>query len=63
VQDDVRFVPLEPLVRLKLTSYRDKDGTHIRDLIDVGLIDRSWTRKFSPELAARLQHILDTPLG
>ncbi len=63
LKGDVRFLPLEPLVRMKLTSYRDKDRTHIRDLIDVGLIDRSWTRRFSPELAARLQHILDTPGG
>lgn len=54
---------LESLVRMKLTSYRDKDRTHLRDLIDVGLIDATWPARFVPELAARLQNLLDTPDG
>lgn len=54
---------LEALTQMKLTSFRDKDRTHLRDMIDVGLIDASWPKKFSPELAARLQHLLDTPDG
>jgi hypothetical protein len=54
---------LEALVRMKLTSFRDKDKTHVRDLIGVGLIDASWPAKLPPELAARLQHLLDTPDG
>jgi hypothetical protein len=58
-----RVLELEPLVRMKLTSFRDKDRTHLRDLIDVGLIDASWVRRFPPELAARLQHLFDTPGG
>jgi hypothetical protein len=58
-----RHLSLEALVRMKLTSYRDKDRTHLRDFIDVGLIDASWPAKFRPELAERLQHILDTPDG
>jgi hypothetical protein len=58
-----RVVSLEPLVRMKLTSYRDKDRTHLRDMIDVGLIDASWPARFAPELGARLQAILDTPEG
>ncbi len=58
-----RVLSLEALVRMKLTSNRDKDRTHIRDLIEVGLIDASWPARFSPELAARLRHILDTPDG
>jgi hypothetical protein len=36
---------------------------HLRDLIGVGLIDTSWPAKLPPELAARLQQILDTPDG
>jgi hypothetical protein len=48
---------------MKLTSYRDKDRTHLRDMIDVGLIDASWPARFAPELGARLQAILDTPEG
>jgi hypothetical protein len=56
-------VDLEALVRMKLTSYRDKDRTHLRDMIDVGLIDDSWPSRFPIELGARLQAILDTPGG
>jgi len=62
-KDNVSFLPLESLVRMKLTSFRDKDRTHIRDFIDVGLIDTSWCAKLHPELGARLQQLLDTPDG
>ena len=58
-----RVVSLEALVRMKLTSYRDKDRTHVRDMIDVGLVDSSWPQRFPPELAARLQAIVDNPDG
>jgi hypothetical protein len=54
---------LEALVRMKLASFRRKDQVHIEDLIGVGLIDQSWVNRFPPELAARLQEILDTPDG
>jgi hypothetical protein len=58
-----RVLSLEALVRMKLTSFRDKDRTHLRDMIDVGLIDATWPARFSPELAPRLQQLLDTPDG
>lgn len=58
-----RVVALEALVRMKLTSFRDKDRMHLRDMLDVGLIDASWPARFPPELAARLQQILDNPNG
>lgn len=54
---------LEPLVRIKLTAYRDKDRTHLRDLIDVGLIGPDWLSKLPPVLADRLKQLLDNPLG
>jgi hypothetical protein len=54
---------LEALVRIKLTAFRDKDRVHLRDLIEVGLVDGSWTPRFPPELAARLQSLLDHPEG
>jgi hypothetical protein len=54
-------VSLESLVRMKLTSFRDKDRTHLRDMLDIGLIDAGWTSRFAPELAARLQQLIDTP--
>ena len=58
-----RVVSLEALVRMKLTAFRDKDRTHIRDLIGVGQIDQAWPARFPPALAARLQEILDNPDG
>lgn len=58
-----RHLTLEALVRMKLTSFRDKNRTHLRDLIGVGLIDATWPARFRPELAARLQRILETPDG
>jgi hypothetical protein len=32
-------------------------------MIGVGIIDASWPSRFPPELAGRLQAILDTPEG
>jgi hypothetical protein len=56
-----RVVDLEPLVRMKLTSYRLKDQVHLLDMISVGLIDDSWPSRFPSGLAARLQTLLDNP--
>jgi hypothetical protein len=60
---DFRVVSLEALVRMKLIANRDKDRTHLRDLIGVGLLDPAWVARFPPVLAARLQHLFDTPNG
>jgi hypothetical protein len=48
---------------MKLTSFRDKDKTHLRDMLDIGLIDATWPARYPPELAGRLQHLIDTPDG
>jgi hypothetical protein len=56
-----RIVSLEALVRMKLTSFRDKDRTHLRDMLAIGLIDAKWANRFPPTLGARLQHLIDTP--
>jgi hypothetical protein len=58
---DFPVIALESLVIMKLMSNRDKDRTHLRDLIGVGLVDASWPSKLPAQLAARLQQILDTP--
>ena len=58
-----RVLSLEALVRMKLTSFRDKDRTHLRDFLEVGLIDETWCERFPPALAARLQELIDTPHG
>jgi hypothetical protein len=56
-----RVVDLEPLVRMKLTSYRLKDQVHLLDMINVGLVDDTWPARFIDELAGRLQRLLDNP--
>jgi hypothetical protein len=61
--DTLRILKLAALVRMKLTSFRDKDRMHLRDLIGVGLVDETWPSQFPTELARRLQELLDTPEG
>jgi hypothetical protein len=63
INDPANFpvIALECLVVMKLMSNRRKDQVHVQDMIGVRLIDRSWLPKLPPELADRLQHILDTP--
>ncbi len=63
VSAGTRVISLESLVRMKLTSFRRKDQMHLTDLLDVGLIDETWLPRLPPELASRLQEILDTPDG
>ncbi|MCA9024998.1 MAG: hypothetical protein KDA86_07275 [Planctomycetaceae bacterium] len=46
---------------MKLTSYRDKHRIHLRDMIDVGLIDDFWPQRFTGELRERLQFLIDHP--
>jgi hypothetical protein len=61
--ESYRVLSLEALVRMKLTSFRDKDRTHLRDLLEVGLVDATWPARLPADLAARLQQLLDTPGG
>lgn len=61
VTEEFRVLSLEALVRVKLTAYRDKDRVHLRDMIEVGLIDDSWLDRLTPELSGRLKSLLDTP--
>ena len=56
-----RALELPALLQMKLVANRDKDRTHIRDMIAVGLVDSSWLPKLPPLLAERLKAILDTP--
>ena len=58
-----RLVTLEALVRMKLTAFRDKDRTHLRDLIEVGLVDVDWVGRLPSELARRLEDLLNNPEG
>lgn len=60
---DHQTLALSALVQMKLTSFRDKDRMHLRDMLDVELIDETWKTRLPPELAERLQLILDDPHG
>jgi hypothetical protein len=60
---EFRLMMLEPLVRMKLTSFRRKDQVHLLDLIDVGLVDASWMERVPAELSARLRELLENPEG
>lgn len=51
------------LVRMKLNSFRDKDRTHLRDMIGVGLIDPTWPARLESPLDERLQTLIDDPDG
>ena len=61
--DEYQVLDLQALVQIKLTAYGDKDRTHLRDLLEVGLIDETWLSRFPPELADRLKALIDTPGG
>ena len=58
-----QVVSLDALVQMKLNSYRLKDRVHLLDLIGVGLVDSTWPARLPPELATRLQQLLDNPDG
>jgi hypothetical protein len=56
--EGIRVVALPGLVQMKLTSYRDQDRLHLRDMIEVGLIDRALLAQLPSPLAARLEGLL-----
>ncbi len=58
-----RVIGLDALLRMKLTSFRDKDRTHVRDLLDVGLVNAAFLARLPAALAERLQKLLDDPQG
>ena len=59
--ENVKTLPLESLVKMKLTSYRRKDQGHLLDMISVGIIDETWLERLPNAL--RLQELLDDPDG
>ena len=56
-----RVLSLEALVGVKLNVFHTKDQMHLRDMLDVDLIDETWKSRYPPELAERLQLLIDTP--
>lgn len=59
----LRVVSLSSLVEMKLQSFRDRDRVHLRDLIEVGLIEPGMLADLPPQLAERLRQLLENPLG
>jgi hypothetical protein len=60
---DYRVVSFEGLLRMEFNAYRLKNCVHLRDLIEVGLLDETWLPKLIPEHAAKLQELLNNPDG
>lgn len=53
-----RLTSLEALARMKLTAFRDKDRVHLRDLVEVGLLDDALIANLPPLLRERLNGLL-----
>lgn len=59
VRDPEGFLVLDlpALVRMKLTSFRDIDRVHVRDMLEVGLISTQSRDELPAELRARLEQV------
>jgi hypothetical protein len=53
----LRLIPLADLIRMKLTSFRLKDQTHLKDLEEAGLLTPDIDANLPSELGERLAHI------
>ena len=53
----VRVVLLADLVRMKLTSFRLRDQTHLKDLDEAGLITAEIEANLTPVLRERLADV------
>lgn len=51
-------VSLPGLIRMKLIANRDQDRVHLRDLVEVGLVQRESLQRLPPDLASRLEALL-----
>lgn len=58
-----RVISFEGLLQMELNAYHLKNRVHLRDFIEVGLLDATWLPKLIPEHAAKLQELLDNPDG
>lgn len=50
-------ISLLKLVEMKLTAFRDRDRVHLRDMFDIGLIDRAIMPCLPLQLAERLAEL------
>jgi hypothetical protein len=56
--DRYRVVSLADLVLMKLSANRDQDRVHLRDMIDVGLVDREIFKQMPADLQPLLDQLL-----
>jgi hypothetical protein len=63
LEPGIQVVSLSGLVRMKLMSNRDQDRVHLRDLIDVGLVERALVSSLPADLASRLDALLSESGG
>lgn len=54
---NLRLAPVGDLVRMKLTSFRLKDQTHLKDLDEAGVITPEVEAALPPSLRARLAQV------
>ncbi|HMO66158.1 MAG TPA: hypothetical protein PKE47_13200, partial [Verrucomicrobiota bacterium] len=59
--DGFLLLGLEALVAMKLAAFRDKDRTHLRDLLELGLVDESWLGRVPQAVRGRLEELLRNP--
>ena len=57
---DFLVIPVVDLLRMKLSSYRDKDRVHVRGMDSAGLISREVEAELSEDLRSRLRHIRES---
>jgi hypothetical protein len=53
----LRLIPLGDLIRMKLTSFRAKDETHLKDLDEAGVITPEIEAGLPPSLLERLTQV------
>lgn len=54
-------IDLTALIRMKLIAFRDRDRVHLRDMLELRMIQPEHERGLSPDLRARLESIRANP--
>ena len=60
---EYQVIDLFPLVVMKLAAYRTIDRVHLRDLLNVDVINADWLDRIPNVFNARLNEVLDDPFG
>jgi hypothetical protein len=60
---DFRLIDLDALITMLLTSNLRIDRVHLRDMMEIGMLDESWLPRVPISLRDRLQALHDDPDG